>query len=77
MEQCHKKIEAVSPHPAEQTERRCAPISTSPAQQSQSTCKTQGPPELVTGYDNVCSDVCSQEFSSKDALKIHMESHER
>ena len=48
---------------------------TSPSEQSQPTCKTQGLPEVVTGCDNVSSDVCNQEFSSKDALEIHMQSH--
>ena len=52
-------------------------ISTSPAEQSQSksTCKYQGLPEVVTRYDNISSDVCKQEFPSKDALEIHMQSH--
>ena len=52
-------------------------ISTSPAEQSQSKsiCKTWGLPEIVTGYDNVSSDVCKQKLPTKDTLEIHMQSH--
>ena len=45
-----------------------------PVQQNNLSLSPYVKQEVVTGYDNISSDVCTQEFPSKDALEIYMQS---